>query len=468
MTGSSVFAREETLPFGKVPMEGNLPARSAIPQLFNELDFQQATQAYLWAIPLVSYAQWQKETYEKFGAKPNDLVIYTTWKDKLGILTANATTPYIIGFAELDKSGPLVLELPAGATAGGVGDFWQRSVVALGQSGPDKGAGGKYLIVPPGSEPPADTNGYYVAQATTNNVLMGFRVLDPDPEKGKAIISKVKVYPYNQRANAAPVRILTPGGKDWSGTQPDGMAYWQRLHEIIQREPVDERDRFYMAMLASLGIEKGKPFNPDERQRKALEQGATAGKLLAQSNTFAKRFSNVRHWPDRHWEYALFIKDSSQRLESVDQLWERTSWFYEAVGNSKGMTSSTPGLGQAFLGACTDKNDAWLDGSKNYRLRVAANPPAKQFWSVTLYDTDTRRFVENSKQKSDVSSRENLQKNSDGSVDLYFGPTAPAGKESNWVQTVPGKHWFAYLRLYAPTETYFNKSWKMDDIEALH
>nr|WP_229459510.1 DUF1254 domain-containing protein [Massilia cavernae] len=114
MTGSPVFAREDASPFGKVPMEGDLPARSAIPTLFDELDFQQATQAYLWAIPLVSFAQWQKETYEKFGAKPNDLVIYTTWKDKLGILTANATTPYIIGFAELDKSGPLVVELPAG------------------------------------------------------------------------------------------------------------------------------------------------------------------------------------------------------------------------------------------------------------------------------------------------------------------------------------------------------------------
>ncbi|RJG08356.1 DUF1254 domain-containing protein [Massilia cavernae] len=468
MTGSPVFARDEVLPFGKVPMEGKLPARKAIPALFAELDFQQATQAYLWALPLVSYAQMQNETYGTLGAKRNDLVLYTTWKDKLGILTANATTPYIIGFAELDKSGPLVIDLPAGATAGSVTDFWQRSVVGLGQTGPDKGKGGKYLILPPGAEAPADTNGYYVAQSATNNVLMGFRVLDPAPENGKAIIGAIKVYPYSQRDNASPVRLLTAGGKDWSGTQPDGMAYWQRLHDIIQREPVEERDRFYMAMLANLGIEKGKPFNPDERQRKALQQGAAGGKLLAQANTLAKRFPNVRHWPDRHWEYALFIKDPSQRVENFDQLWERAAWFYEAVGNSKGMVSSTPGLGQAYLGAYTDKNDAWLDGGKNYRLHIAANPPARQFWSLTLYDTDTRRFVENSMQKSDVSSREKLRKNSDGSVDLYFGPTAPAGKESNWVQTEPGKHWFAYLRLYAPTEAYFEKSWKMDDIEALH
>ncbi|WP_217896739.1 DUF1254 domain-containing protein [Pandoraea sp. PE-S2T-3] len=466
VVGTQVHGAPEALPFGNVQMDGTLPARSAVPGLFAELDFQQATQAYLWALPLVAYAQWQKESYEKLGAKPNDLVVYTTWKDKLGILTANATTPYILGFSELDKSGPLVIDMPAGPTAGGVGDFWQRSMIDMGQTGPDKGRGGKYLILPPGVKAPADAKGYYVAQSQTNNVLLGFRVLEPDPAKAKAIVSKIKVYSYRDRQSPPNMRLVSPDGRDWSGTQPDGMAYWQRLHEIIQREPVNERDRFYMAMLANLGIEKGKSFNPDERQRKALEQGATAGKLLAQTNTYAKRFENVNHWPDRRWEYALFIKDPSQRVANYDQLLERTAWFYEAVTDTKGMISSTPGLGQAYLGAYTDKNDTWLDGGKNYKLRVAANPPAKQFWSLTVYDTDTRRFVENSKQKSDVSSRENLRKNADGSVDLYFGPNPPPGEESNWVQTVAGKHWFAYFRLYGPTEAYFDKRWKMEDITA--
>lgn len=463
---TSAGAQDQPLPFGKVAMEGNLPARNAVTGLFNELDFQQATQAYLWALPLVAYAQWQKETYDKFGAHSGDIVVYTTWKDKLGILTANATTPYILGFVELDKSGPLVIDMPAGPTAGGVGDFWQRALIDMGQTGPDKGRGGKYLIIPPGGKAPEEVNGYFVAQSETNNILVGFRVLEPDPGKAKAIVGKIRMYPWRERANPPSQRVLTPGGKDWSGTQPDGMAYWQLLHEIIQHEPVNERDRFYMAMLASLGIEKGKPFNPSPTQRQALEKGAAAGKLLAQVNTFAKRFPHVRHWPDRQWEYALFISDPSQRVDNYDQLWERTAWFYEAVTDTKGMISSTPGLGQAYLGSYTDKNEAWLDGGKNYHLRIAANPPDKQFWSLTVYDTDTRRFVENARQKSDVSSREDLEKNADGSVDLYFGPKPPAGKEANWVQTVSGKHWFAYFRLYGPTEAYFDKSWKMGDIEA--
>lgn len=459
------LAQELQLPFGTVQMDGDLPARSAIPGLFSQLDFQQATQAYLWALPLVAYAQWQKESVDKFGARTGDLVVYTTWKDKLGILTANATTPYILGFAELDKSGPLVIDMPAGPTAGGVGDFWQRAIVDMGQTGPDKGRGGRYLIIPPGAQAPANTQGYYVARSETNSVLLGFRVLEQDPAKAKAIVSQIKVYRYSERAHPAAGRFLTPGGTDWSGTQPDGMEYWQRLWEIIQREPVNERDRFYMAMLASLGVEKGKPFEPNTLQRKALQQGAAAGKLFAETNTFAKRFANVRHWPDRHWEYALFIADPSQRVANFDQLWERTAWFYEAVTDTKGMISTTPGLGQAYLGAYTDSGDAWLDGGKNYHLHIAPNPPAKQFWSLTVYDTATRRFVENARQKSDVSSREQLQKNADGSVDLYFGPQAPAGKESNWVQTVAGKHWFTYFRLYGPTEAYFDKNWKMSDIQ---
>ena len=449
---------------GPVQMEGELPAKASIAQLFAELDYQQATQAYLWALPLVSYAQWQKEFSDILGARNGNLMQLNTYEDKLGVLTANATTPYILGFVDLNKTGPLVIELPPGPTAGGVGDFWQRAMIDMGQTGPDKGQGGQYLVLPPGTKPPADVDKYYVTHSDTMNVLVGFRVLDPDPAKGKALIEKFKMYPYAERANPPPTRLLTPQGRAWSGTQPRDMEYWQRLHAIIQQEPVNERDRFYMAMLASLGIEKGKPFAPSEQQRKALEQGAQMGELIAKANAFAKRFPQAQYWPDRQWDRVLNIEDPSQRLPDYDQLWERSAWFYEAVTNTKGMVSKTPGLGQTYLGAYTDSQGNWLDGARNYRLHVPANPPAKQFWSITVYDIDTRALIDNPQRKADISSRQDLKKNADGSVNLYFGPTVPAGLESNWVQTVPGKHWFSYLRLYAPTEAYFDKSWKLDDI----
>lgn len=462
-----VGAQELDTAIGKIAMQGELPAREALARLYAELDLQQATQTYLWALPLVSYAQWQAEFANKLGAKNGDLMVLQSYEDKLGVITANATTPYILGFVDLNQTGPLVIELPPGPTAGGIGDFWQRAIIDMGQTGPDQGKGGKYLVLPPGHEPPADAGQYYLAKSETMNVLVGFRVLEPDPAKGKALVAQFKMYPYAQRAKPSQTQLLTPGGKAWSGTQPRGMAYWERLHQIIQKEPVNERDRFYMAMLASLGIEKGKPFNPDEQQRKALEQGVQVGELIAKANTFAKRFPGAQYWPDRQWDLVLNIAEPSQRVAHYDQLWERSAWFYEAVTNTKGMVSKTPGLGQAYLGAYADASGNWLDGAKHYRLHVGANPPAKQFWSVTVYDIDTRTLIDNPQRKADLSSRQGLRKNPDGSVDLYFGPTAPKGLESNWVQTVPGRHWFSYLRLYAPTEAYFDKSWKLDDIQAV-
>ena len=450
---------------GPITLEGQLPDRASIAKLYEELDFQQATQAYLWSLPLVSYAQWEKEFHDKLGARNGDLMVLTSYEDKLGVITANATTPYILGFVDLNETGPLVIELPPGPTAGGIGDFWQRAIIDMGQTGPDQGKGGKYLVLPPGTQAPEDARDYYLAKSQTMNVLVGFRVLDPDPAKGKALVEQFRMYPLKDKANPVPTRLLSPDGKRWSGTQPRGMEYWQRLYQIIQREPVNERDRFYMAMLASLGIEKDKPFTPTSAQRKALEQGMQMGELIAKANTFAKRFPQARYWPDRQWDTVLNITDPSQRVAYYDQLWERSAWFYEAVTNTKGMVSQTPGLGQTYLGAYTDAKGNWLDGGKSYTLHVGANPPARQFWSLTVYDIDSRCLIDNPQRKADLSSRQDLKHNADGSVDLYFGPQAPQGHEANWVQTLPGKQWFSYMRLYAPTEAYFDKSWKLDDIQ---
>jgi len=453
--------------FGPLAMDGDLPARGALPELFDELDFQQAVQTYLWALPLVSFAQWQHEQREALGARAGELVVYTSYEDKLGILTANATTPYVVGFFDLNETGPLVVEIPEGATAGGIADFWQRSISDTGQTGPDRGRGGKYLVLPPRQQAPRDSAGekYFVAASQTMNVMVATRLLDPDPEKNQALLRGIKVYPYAQRAQAPAARLIAPKGRKWSGAQPRGIEYWERLHAIIQGEPVAERDRFYMAMLASIGIEKGKPFKIGKEQRKNLFEGAMIGELIAQANAFAKRFPHARYWPDRKWERVTNIDDPSQRVPHYDQLWERSAWFYEAVGNAKGMVTKTPGVGQAYLGAYADKDGDWLDGGRHYTLRIPANTPAQQFWSVTLYDSGTRCFVDNEQRRADVSSRMELEKNADGSIDLYFGPSAPPGKEKNWIQTVPGRHWFTYFRLYAPTEAYFDKRWKMGDIE---
>lgn len=454
-----------TVASGKeIKMDGELPSKESIPKLFDEMDFQQATQCYLWGLPIVAFAEWQYQQYKTFKATSNDLILYNSYNDRLGILTANATTPYIVSFIDLAANGPTVIEMPAGRTAGGLADFWQREQATIGEMGPDKGKGGKYILVPPTLKD-FKADGYFIIPCNTVNMFFGFRTLDPDPKVTETLLKQVKIYPYAQRANPTPTKVVSPpAGKKWLGIQPGGIAYWERLHAILQNEPVEERDRFFMAWLKNLGIEKGKSFNPDERQKKILIAAAEKGEQMAMANSFEKRFKDVKHWSDKNWDYVMILSHPSQHADNYDEFFERSSYFYEAVTYSKAMMTKTPNVGQAYLGSYFDDQGNWLDGGKNYTLNVPANPPAVNFWSITIYDAATRCLIDNPQKNADLSSRKDLIKNADGSVDLYFGPKAPAGKEKNWVQTLPGKHWFTYMRFYGPTTAYFDKSWKMDDI----
>jgi hypothetical protein len=453
---------------GSVAMEGDLPQRRDLGTVFDELDYQMACQSYLWALPLVSYAQWQRVHEDVFGAGPGDLVHYVSYRDRLGLITANATTPYLLNFIDLSATGPLVIELPAGHTAGGVSDFWQREIAIMGEMSPDQGKGARYLVVPPGQEPPAgaEADGFRPLLSTGVNIMFGFRTLDPDPGRARALVEAVRVHPYARRNDPPPTRIVSPDGRPWSGDQPRGLAYWERLHAVYQSEVVDERDRFFLAMLRQLGIEKGRPFAPDERLRRILTEASTAGELMAKANSFAKRFPDVRYWPDRQWDLVAVLDHSSQRAEGYDQLLERAAWFYEAVSFSEAMHSRTPGEGQAYLGSYTDADGQWLDGARPYTLHVPADPPARLFWSVTVYDTESRCLIDNPQGRGDRGSRDaDLRYNADGSVDLHFGPVPPPGRESNWVETLPGRHWFSYLRFYGPLAPYFDRSWKLGDIQ---
>jgi hypothetical protein len=452
---------------GKIDVLMGLPANAQVEQkIYDELDFQRATQAYIWALPIVAMNEWKRGHQNVFGAKLGELVLYNNYKDKLGILTANFTTPYIITFANLEK-GPVVVDQPAGAFGGMVLDFWQRPVTDLGQAGPDKGKGGKYLIVGPGQQAP-EVRGHYVLQSRTNNIFVGIRVLEPGEDKIKSAMERYKIYPYAQRAASAPTRSATPQGKPWSQVQPRGMKFWESLDEMLQQEPVEERDRMITAMLVALGLEKGKAFKPNERQAKLLTEGALIGELMSMNISYAKRFEDSYYRPDTKWAYVVMV-DPGQEKKYFSELDERADYFYEAVTMSKGMVSTPAGVGQAYLGAYKDKSDRWFDGSKTYKLAVPPNPPAKQFWSMTIYDTYDRIGIDNKSQNVDISSRdEGLRKNPDGSVDIYIGPTVPAGYEKNWLQTTPGKAWFAYFRLYGPLEPYLNRSWKLPDIEMVN
>ena len=234
------------------------------------------------------------------------------------------------------------------------------------------------------------------------------------------------------------------------------MDYWKALHTSINREPVREMDRYYMAMLKPLGIEKGKPFKPDARQKKILMDALVVGEAMVKANDFSKRLEKAHYRDGSHWDFAT-TANWDQRTEYYQQLDGSAAWFYEAVTNDESMHGQETGWGQVYMAAYKDADGDWLDGATNYVLHVPANPPAKTFWSITLYEVSTRTLIRNNTKKGDLSSlQKKLQMNSDGSVDLYFGPKAPEGKESNWVQTMPNKAWFPYFRLYSPTQPFLD------------
>jgi hypothetical protein len=288
--------------------------------------------------------------------------------------------------------------------------------------------------------------------------------LSPDPKEARATIEKHRLYAWDQRAKPPATRFLPVNGKPWTSAQPTDLKYWTYLAEVLAPEPVEARDGFFMAMLRSLGIEKGKPFKPDERLQKTLTQASVVGDAMSRTVAYAKRVPGAEVWPGKRWEYALMV-DVNQEGKGFSQLDERASWFYEAIGNTVAMQGKTLGAGQLYLETSKDKDGDYLDGGKAYRLHVLPNVPAKQFWSITLYDNLTRGPVLTDQGSSDLSSRQDLEKNADGSVDLYFGPTKPAGANRNWIKTNPGKGWFPYFRFYGPLESYFDKSWQLLDIE---
>ncbi len=455
---------------GELNYENSYPTNETVNKLYDEIDFQRACQAYLWGFPLVSAASVRRGLFHDVGATYNDFEMYPHYLDAKGLwLTGNTTTIYAAAMLDLAKDGPLVVEIPPGPTAGMFGDYWFRTtgVCALG---PDKGHGGKFLLVPPGYKGDLPREGYFVTRFRMNDTNFFIRgmVVNGDVAGAVALLKRARIYPYSQRDNPKPNRFIDVSDKPINTLEPEGLEFWKLLSEVINNNPVEERDRFFMAMLKPLGIEKGKPFAPDDRQKKILEEGARLGKAMAQVTSFSPRLANVFYYPGKYWTNTMNFNTqqaSQQESEYYSELDERLNYFYLGTWPNEAMNLPFPSNGQRYLESFKDKDGVWLDGRKNYRLRVPADVPAKQFWSITIYDNVTRSLTQNSTNKAAITSYDKIKLNDDGSTDLYFGPKAPAGLESNWVDTNASNGWFAWFRFYGPTETFFSKIWQLPDFE---
>jgi hypothetical protein len=454
-------------PLGGQPLPGSRPPAGDVE---DQVASQRAFEAILWAMPASAIYRFRVGLLEQPGMADNVITAYSgplTMKHEL--ITPNQVTPYIGACSDL-RNGPVVLEIPSktdkGVLYGQVVDAWQATIAEVGPVGLDKGAGGKYLFLPPGYKD-SIPQGYFVIRSTSYRILYGLRSIplggatDADAQ---AYSKTLMMYPLSQAANPKPTRF-TDGRPYPLRTLPfyDIRAF-QDIHDIISVEPVQPRDKVMMGMLATVGIEPGKPFKPSPKLKAALEKGVVdAYYYMQQLDT--KLFASSLYWPDRHWSFVM-VPDAKHGFEFVNndavEIDKRAAAWFFFTFYPKELNEHA---GTVYLAPTADSTGKPLEKGKTYKLSVPKDTPAKQFWSLTVYDRATWSFIKNPLDRAGLGSfnKDKMKMNADGSVDLYFGPKAPAGLESNWIPTL-GKEPYVWLRLYGPEDAFWNKSFKMPDV----
>ncbi|HEY1105757.1 MAG TPA: DUF1254 domain-containing protein, partial [Agromyces sp.] len=386
-------------------------------------------------------------------------------------LTGNTDTVYAVAMLDIERDGPTVIEVPPGCGPGTVDDAWFRFVVDLGAPGPDRGAGGTYLIVPPGYDGERP-EGWFVAESPSavNLVIIRGFLVDGKPDHSTQLFeSGVKVYPFSTRDDPPAMEWSSLSGKVMNTVHANDFSFYEEVDHVIQKEPLGVIDDETRGLLASIGIIKGSPFAPDERMRDILTDAVAVGNGTARAISFRAREQEFLLYDDRKWLNPMPGGDYRFQRAGGDGgrfLDARTAFFYIATVNTPAMALKMVGKGSQYGFVALDSTGVPFDGAKRYRLRLPADVPAADFWSIVVYDPQTRSELQTGQHlPSRNSKRDALTYNDDGSVDIVFGPEEPAELASNWVQTVPGKGWFVLLRLYGPLETWFDGSWKPGDIE---
>jgi hypothetical protein len=445
------------------------PTKETTQKIYDELDLQRATQAYLDFYPALSLYAGIKGQIRDCGFKsPSDIVVMPgpgLLPSEL-YLTGNNSTVYASGSLDLKLDGATVIQVPEGMY-GTANDEAYKYLVDFGMVGPDKGKGGNYLFLPPGYKGNVP-EGYFVVNSPSYRVFVMLRAWG-DIGTGEQAVDffrqHFKIYPLASGPRDG--NYINGNGIGLNSLVPEDGSAFEMLNEIIQYEPKELFGAEQLGRLASLGIVKGQPFKPDERMQSIFDQGAKLGIAMSRAIIYDSRSPDVRYWNECHWENMFLYNTTFVRNEVAD-IDARTRWHYSGVVVSPNLISTTPGAGTAYVTTCRDNNGQYLDGNKNYKLHVSANVPAKNFWAVTAYDPTTRSLLDAGGNKNKtVGSRTGPEVNTDGSVDIYFGPEAPEGKENNWVPTSPEKGFFLVFRFYGPLEGFFNKTWKLNDLEKL-
>jgi hypothetical protein len=495
---------------GTLEFHDGAPSKATAERLYDHLDFVHGVEAFINAFPGASVAAI-RQGFLDIGVQDNSVLLFSELMDSASLfLTANCDTVYFLSFVDL-TGGPMVIDVPPlgppSGILGTIDDLWFRWVTDFGLSGPDRGQGGRYLIAGPGYDGPLPDSGFHVSRARTTRVCVLGRafMVDNDPRvPAEAIRSGFRISPYQPgaqgtavatflagaaplaAASAVPETRFTEGsGVAFNTIPPNDFSFWEAINALVQQEPAGAGDPETMGLLAAVGIVKGKPFKPGERMRKILHDAVVVGNATARTLTFAARpEEGFAYYPGSAWFNPLFTggyqfldpppqitadgavpspSDGARKLNS------RIAFLYPATGITPAMCMRLTGIGSQYLLAMGDSGGEFLDGGRSYRLTLPPGIPESRFWSVMLYDNQTRSMLQTGQPRPDVGSQSGtVQANPDGSTDIYLGPTLPDGvPEANWLQTIPGKGFFAILRLYNPLQPFFDKTWRPSEIEPI-
>jgi hypothetical protein len=469
MTPDSVESRLGTLEF----FDG-VPTQETADRVMENLLFLRGVETFLNGIPAASIEAIRLGLIGLGATEAHHLVVTEKLMDSNPIfLTANTDTVYAFSTFDLEKTGPLVIEVPAGSGPGTVNDAFFRFVVDMGAPGPDRGQGGKYLIVPPGYEGELP-DGYFVAPSRSYInalVLRGFLV-GGKPDAAADMFSKgVKIYPLAEKDNPPEMVIFSGSEVNYNTIHANDYTFYEELAHVLDKEPIDFIDPELRGLFASIGLQKGRPFNPDPGAKKTLTEAVAVANATARAIAFRTPMKDSYLYEDSVWQEAFiggdyqWLRDGGEGGRYLDA---RTMFFYIATVNTPAMVLKMVGLGSQYAGAMRDSQGNAFNGARTYQLHIPSNVPAKDFWSLVVYDTQTRSELQTGNPFPSLNNQRNaIEENPDGSVDIYFGPEAPEGKENNWIETVPGKSWFVILRLYGPLEPWFDKTWRPGEIELM-
>jgi hypothetical protein len=464
------------------PFPENYATKESAAKLMDELLFQRGVQSYLWALPAVSIRAMQEASEKTFGKGYNVLPI---WKQRLSaktqVTTPNSDVIYAMGYLDLKEDGPIVIEAPP-KLQGILDDFFQRPICSEGKIdgrmwcgdvgfvGPDKGEGSKYLLLPPdyNGEVP---KGYFTLRSRTYGVFVfwrGFFQSPADLAPPVDLMQPTKIYPLGKNDSAKAMQFPDASGVPCNMLFPEDGSYFEMLSRFIDHEYVDPADMDMRGMLAAIGIVKGQPFQPDAHAKEILDQAAkTAFKMARVLDTFqlAQRPGGLIY-KDRQW-LNVFVGSSPVQSSTFTELNLRTGYFVAAYATSPAMTINMADKGAKYPSTFRDADGDFLSGGLSYKLHLPAGIPAKIFWSVTVYDNRTASGLANGQPFPSLNAMDKPETNADGSTDVYFGPNPPKGHVKNWLRTLPGKGYFVTLRLYGPTQAYFDQSYKIPDIEKM-